>query len=147
MSIDRLPRSTQVLVVGGGPAGAASAWHCARAGLEVTLVDRARFPRAKPCAEYVSPEGTRILSAMGALQALESRAAPLTGMQVHAPSGDIIRGDFIAKHRFRGFRDEGLGIRRQVMDAIVLDCARDAGVQVIEGAKVDDVLRDDAGRV
>ena len=62
-----VPRSTQVLVVGGGPAGSSTAWHLATAGLDVTLVDRAQFPRAKPCAEYVSPEGARILHAMGAL--------------------------------------------------------------------------------
>jgi flavin-dependent dehydrogenase len=68
----------QVLVVGGGPAGSSAAWHCAHAGLDVCVVDRARFPRAKPCAEYVSPEGSRILHAMGALESLEARAAHLT---------------------------------------------------------------------
>lgn len=46
----------QVIVVGGGPAGASAAWHCAQAGLSVCLVDRARFPRSKPCAEYLSPK-------------------------------------------------------------------------------------------
>ena len=147
MSSDWLPRSTQVLVVGGGPAGAASAWHCAQAGLEVVLVDRAQFPRPKPCAEYVSPEGARILSAMGALELLESRAAALTGMQVHAPSGDIIRGEFIATHGFRGFRDRGLGLRREILDQIVLDRARAAGVHVVERTKVEDLLRDDSGRI
>src|SRR5687768_1285172 len=100
------PDSTQVLVVGGGPAGASSAWHLAKAGLEVTLVDRAHFPRSKPCAEYISPEGARILDAMGALDALEARhSSALTGMEVHAPSGDVIHGEFVAQHGFRGFRD------------------------------------------
>ena len=147
MSTDRLPRSTQVLVVGGGPAGASSAWHCAQAGLDVVLIDRARFPRAKPCAEYVSPEGSRILSAMGALELLEARAAALTGMDVHAPSGERIHGEFVARHGFRGFRDRGLGVRREVLDTIVLDRARAGGVHVVEGVKVDDVSRDASGRV
>ncbi len=141
-----LPRSTQVLVVGGGPAGSATAWYCAQAGLDVLLVDRARFPRAKPCAEYVSPEGARILSAMGALPAVERQAADLTGMLVHAPSGAQIHGEFVALHGFRGFRDRGLGIRREVLDALLLDCARAAGVQVLEHVKVNDVVRDAHGR-
>lgn len=136
-----LPHSTSVLVVGGGPAGTSTAWHLASAGVDVTLVDRAHFPRAKPCAEYVSPEGARILSAMGALDALEhGAAAALTGMEVHAPSGDVIRGEFVAQHGFRGFRDRGLGVRREILDTLLMERARAAGVRVIEGAKVESLL-------
>jgi menaquinone-9 beta-reductase len=137
----------QVLVVGGGPAGSSAAWHCARAGLDVCVVDRARFPRSKPCAEYVSPEGSRILHAMGALDTLEARAAHLTGMVVHAPSGDRIHGEFVARHGFRGFRDKGLGVRREVLDTVLLDRARHAGVLVQEQAKVEALLTGAGGRV
>ncbi|HYW32366.1 MAG TPA: FAD-dependent oxidoreductase [Gemmatimonas sp.] len=141
-----LPDATQVLVVGGGPAGASTAWHLASAGLTVTLVDRARFPRSKPCAEYISPEGARILSAMGALDALEARhSSALTGMQVHAPSGDIIHGEFVAQHGFRGFRDRGLGVRRETLDTLLLDRARAAGVRVVEGAKLETLLTNATG--
>lgn len=137
----------QVLVVGGGPAGSAAAWHCARAGLDVCVVDRAQFPRAKPCAEYVSPEGSRILHAMGALDTLESRAAHLSGMVVHAPSGDRIHGEFVARHGFKGFRDKGLGIRREVLDTVLLERARVAGAAVVERAKVEQLLVDGDGQV
>ncbi len=137
----------QVLVVGGGPAGSSAAWHCAMAGLDVWLVDRARFPRAKPCAEYVSPEGSRLLHAMGALDTLEAQSAHLTGMVVHAPSGERIHGEFVARHGFRGFRDKGLGVRREMLDTVLLQCARDAGVTVIEEAKVESLTRDEGGAV
>lgn len=137
----------QVLVVGGGPAGSSAAWHCAQAGLEVCLVDRARFPRAKPCAEYVSPEGSRILHAMGALETLEVQAAQLDGMVVHAPSGDRIHGEFVARHGFRGFRDRGLGIRREILDTVLLERARAAGVRVVEQAKVEQLVLDPNGTV
>ena len=139
--------SVPVLIVGGGPAGSSAAWHCAQAGLEVCLVDRARFPRAKPCAEYVSPEGSRILHAMGALDTLEQQAALLTGMVVHAPSGARIHGEFVARHGFRGFRDKGLGIRREILDTVLLERARAAGVTVLEDAKVESLTQDGTGRV
>jgi flavin-dependent dehydrogenase len=117
------------------------------AGLDVCLVDRARFPRAKPCAEYVSPEGSRLLHAMGALETLEAQAAHLTGMVVHAPSGERIHGEFVARHGFRGFRDKGLGVRREILDTVLLRRARDAGVTVIEEAKVESLTHDDVGAV
>jgi len=120
----------------------------ARAGVDVLVVDRARFPRPKPCAEYLSPQASRLLEAMGALERVErSGAAQLSGISVRAPSGDIIRGDFIASHGFRGFRDRGLSVRREVLDAILLDCAREAGARVSEGMRVTDVVRDGTQRV
>jgi menaquinone-9 beta-reductase len=132
-----------VLVVGGGPAGASVAFALARRGVEVLVVDRARFPRPKPCAEYLSPEASRILADMGALDAIEATgAAALAGIRVRAPNGSTIAGDFIAKHGFRGFRDRGLSVRREVLDAILLDRARAAGAHVLEGVRVTDIVRE-----
>ena len=44
-----------VIVVGGGPAGSTCAWQLTRAGLDVVVLDRARFPRDKPCAGWITP--------------------------------------------------------------------------------------------
>jgi len=126
-----------VLVVGAGPAGSSTAWHLAREGASVTVLDRARFPREKPCAEYLSPEASRILSAMGALDACESAgAAHLAGMVIRAPNGARIRGEFAAAHGFRAFRDRGLALQRRVLDSILLERARAAGTEVREGEQV-----------
>jgi menaquinone-9 beta-reductase len=125
-----------VLVIGGGPAGTSTAFALAGQGARVTLVDRAHFPRPKPCAEYLSPEASRILEAMGALQAVESSgAARLRGIIVRAPNGAEIRGEFIAEHAYTPFRDRGLSVRREVLDKVLLDCARNAGVDVREGVR------------
>ena len=132
-----------VIVCGGGPAGSSAAWHLARAGARVTLLDRARFPREKPCAEYLSPEASRILDAMGVLERCErAGAAHLAGMAIRAPSGARAEGTFAASHAYRGFRDRGLALRRIHLDPILLDAARGAGVEVIEAEQVTDVIRE-----
>src|SRR5262245_2575075 len=137
-----------VLIVGGGPAGSSLAFALARAGIDVHVVDRARFPRPKPCAEYLSPEASRILDEMGALHRVEqSGAAALSGIRVRAPNGAVIAGDFVAGHGFRGFRDRGLSVRREVLDAILLDCARAAGARITEGTRITGLVQDAVRRV
>jgi flavin-dependent dehydrogenase len=134
---------TEILIVGGGPAGASVASALARRGVDALIVDRARFPRPKPCAEYLSPEASRILADMGALERVErTGAAALAGIRVRAPNGAVIAGDFLSSHGFRGFRDRGLSVRREVLDDILLDCARQAGARATEGLRATDVLHD-----
>jgi menaquinone-9 beta-reductase len=47
---------TDVLIIGGGPAGAACAWQLSRHDIPCIILDRADFPRAKPCAGWITPE-------------------------------------------------------------------------------------------
>lgn len=129
-----------VVVVGGGPAGAGTAFQLARRGARVTLLERSRFPRSKPCAECLSPQATRILRDMGVLESLEHRGAWLKGMAVRAPNGVTMRGDYAAAHGFRAPRDAGLAIRREILDDALIGAARAAGADVREGARVTDVI-------
>jgi menaquinone-9 beta-reductase len=132
-----------VLVVGGGPAGATTAALLARAGLHVVVADRARFPRAKACAEFLSPEAARILDRLGVLGEVERAShARLTGLMVRAPSGCVVRGDYVAAHGFRAFREHAFALPRTTLDPILLDRARCEGAHVVEGARVTDVLRE-----
>ena len=141
------PRCADVVIVGGGPAGSSLAFNLARAGIRVLIVDRAHFPRSKPCAEYLSPQASRVLADMGVLSEIEhSGAAQLAGMVIRAPSGEHVVGEFEGCS-VKGFRDRGLSVRREVLDAIVLRGARAAGADVREGVRVVDVVRDDSGRV
>jgi geranylgeranyl reductase family protein len=137
-----------VIVAGGGPAGSATAFFLARRGLRVAVLDRAVFPRDKPCADYLSPQASRLLNAMGVEDAVQDAgAARLNGMVVRAPNGVELRGDFIASHGYQGFRDCGVAIRRTLLDLILLRAAKDAGASVIEEARVTGLLRNPAGAV
>ena len=65
--------TTDVLVVGGGPAGAAAAYWLARHGHDVTVVERKTFPREKTCGDGLTPRAVKQLADMG----LEPRAQPV----------------------------------------------------------------------
>ena len=49
-------QTADAIVVGGGPAGSSCAWKLREAGLDVIVLDRAKFPRCKLCAGWVTPE-------------------------------------------------------------------------------------------
>lgn len=138
---------TDVLIVGGGPAGSATAMLLARAGVDVMLVERARFPRHKPCAEYMSPGTVRLLHDLGAGPRVEAAAgARLHGFVMDAHGQSAMQGRFGRADGWQTAPRYGLGISRAVMDAILLDLAREAGVEVREGVRVTDVMRE-GGRV
>lgn len=58
-------RDADVVVVGAGPAGSATAYHLARTGLDVALLEKAAFPREKVCGDGLTPRAVRSLTAMG----------------------------------------------------------------------------------
>ena len=122
------------VVVGAGPAGSATALLLARAGAKVLMLDRAKFPREKPCSEYLSPETTRVLERLGTdvLDAVAAAApAHLTGMRVVAPSGKNVVG------RFETF---SYALPRTKFDSILRDAAERAGAEVRERVKVEELI-------
>jgi geranylgeranyl reductase family protein len=131
------------LVVGAGPAGAATAILLAEQGFSVVLLDRARFPRDKICGEYLSPEGARILDRLGVLSTVEARGArPLRGMRILAPDGTLLVGDYPADGPWHGYRPHAVAVRRRVLDQALVERAREVGVSVREGVRVVDLLHD-----
>ena len=134
---------TDLLVIGGGPAGAATAARAARVGLSVIVVDRARFPRDKPCAEYLSPEASRDLEDLGVLAAIEAAgAAKLHGFRLVSDDGAAVCGRF-ANTSFTPYRPFGYALPRLTLDALLLDAARSAGAEVREGVALDRLTFED----
>jgi flavin-dependent dehydrogenase len=119
----------EVIVVGGGPAGSATALLLARAGHSVLLLDKASFPRHKACSEYINAGGVAALDELGVLdEVLAAGAHRLTEMRIHSPEG----GQFAARFDRAAPGRHALGLSRYRLDAILLDAARAAGVTVME---------------
>jgi geranylgeranyl reductase family protein len=134
------------IVVGAGPAGAATALLLARAGHRVLLLERAAFPRDKPCSESLNPGAVAALRRLGPDVfggVLAAGPARLAGFRVHAPSGRSMLGRYPAHDGAPAF---GLALPRRVLDAILLAAAARAGVDVRERSAVEDVARE-AGAV
>ena len=132
-----------VIVVGAGPAGAASAILLAERGWSVTLLDKAAFPRPKICGEYLSPESARILDRLGVLKAVdEAGALPLRGMKIVAPDGTVIIGSYPTTGPWPSHRDYALAIVRERLDQILVARARSLPVDVRERHRVTGLLRE-----
>jgi len=124
------------VVVGGGPAGATVGSLLARAGHRVLILDRAIFPRKKPCGEALNPGAVRELAALGLLEAvLDLPHAPLGGWRIESGGGVGFQGRFPP-----GIR--GIGVDRSLLDDLLLQRARLAGAMVATGVKVVDLVRE-----
>ena len=124
-----------VLVVGLGPAGAATGIRLARAGLDLIAIDRAAFPRDKACSEYMSPETVRHLDQLGVLAQLEPQGVPLHGATVIGARGTTLIGLF-REAGVTPFRPTGLSLARRILDAALVDEARRRGVRILERTRL-----------
>jgi flavin-dependent dehydrogenase len=120
-----------VLVAGAGPAGLATAIHCAQAGLSVTVAEPRPGPIDKACGEGLMPATVRRLAAIGVVPA----GWPLHGIR-------YLDARCRADARFR--RGAGMGVRRTSLQQALAARAAALGVAVVP-ARVADVTQDAAG--
>ncbi len=109
----------EFVVVGAGPAGAATALRLARLGGQVVLVDRARFPRDKVCGGCLSPMAQRELAALG----------------IEAPGEPVHTMGFCAGGRRGRVPVRLRAITRRALDQCLVERAVEAGVQFRDGVR------------
>jgi flavin-dependent dehydrogenase len=128
-------RDADVVVVGSGPAGAATAILLAEQGLETVVLDRARFPRPKICGENLSPEAARILDRTGVLKQVDAVAAPLRGMRITAPDGRVVTGSYRAVGAWQPYRQHAMAVPRFTLDAILAERVRALPIDLREDTR------------
>lgn len=128
-----------VAIAGAGPAGSSAAIHLAMRGLSVLLVEQKKFPRAKLCGEFISPECLRHFEELGVSdRMLSGGGARLTKTVFYSRSGRSLE---IASEWFR-HNSSALGLSRSEMDQNLLTRAKEVGVTVIEGAQASGLIID-----
>lgn len=119
---------TDVLVVGGGPAGSAAAITAARAGLDVTLVDKATFPREKCCGDGLTTLALRLLARLGLDPAAVPNWFDVHDVVLRSPAGHVT-----ALELPRGRGAFAAVTPRVELDGALLDLAGAAGAKVHDG--------------
>jgi len=126
-----------VIIAGGGPAGASAAIHLAHGGVCVLLIEQKKFPRPKLCGEFISPECQTHFEKLGVAGAMISSGPALLNETVFYSS----QGHHVAvpSSWFGGGR-AAFGLSRAVMDEVLLRSAEENGVVVHEGASITEPL-------
>jgi flavin-dependent dehydrogenase len=128
-----------VAIAGAGPAGALAAALLAKAGLRVSVFDRARFPRHKLCGDTLNPGALAVLRRHADVSSLIAGSDPIDGMLLTGPGGVRVRAEY-------GGGIAGRSVTRKVLDQWLVDRAVAAGARFEEVAPVRDVHSSD-GRV
>jgi flavin-dependent dehydrogenase len=141
VSAGQLAMSCDVIVVGGGPAGFATAIGCAEAGLRVYVLDRSTFPRS--CVgETAHPGVEPLFERLGiAEDVTKAQFVRHTGIWMrHGLETEFVRFGGTTRRPWRGFQ-----LYRPEFDQILMNRARKLGVRFVEGCVPTDANSDTSG--
>ena len=132
--------SADVVVVGAGPGGSSTAYHLARAGLDVILLEKSPFPRDKICGDGLTPAAVHELIAMGVDTTGWMRNRGLTVIG----GGHTVHMDWPDQKSLPGY---GMTRARMDLDHALAQRAVEAGARLYEGVTVVGAIQDGSGRV
>ncbi len=123
-----------IVIVGASVAGSAAAVQLARRGYRVELLERASFPRRKPCGEGLFSGGAHELKLLGVLDDVTAGSAPLSSMRFRL-------GDAVVEAPLPVTPEPHLGVRRDLLDQRLIAAAAEAGAKVSTGVQVRKLVR------
>ena len=122
------------IVIGAGPAGTTVSTLLANEGYRILLLEKSRFPREKLCGEFITPECLNVFDRLDVRRRLfEEGAQLIRNFTLYAPDG---RGIEVPMEWVAAGHQHAISMTRARMDMILLERAREAGVEVREGFHV-----------
>jgi geranylgeranyl reductase family protein len=121
---------TDVLVVGAGPGGSAAAYFLARHGIDVTVIEKATFPREKVCGDGLTPRSVKAIQDMG-VDTDDPRFEKVIGMRVHSRRTTVQ----LPWPDLTSFPPFGLVMPRDGFDHLLAQRAVKAGASLLEGTE------------
>lgn len=133
--------SADVIVVGAGPGGSATAAYLATAGLDVVLLEKATFPRDKICGDGLTPRAVRELAQLGVSTRQEDGWIRNKGLRI-VGGGRRFELDWPETDHYPPY---GMVRPRKVLDHLLAQHAVSRGARLLEGMNVTGALRAQGG--
>ncbi|HEY2129189.1 MAG TPA: geranylgeranyl reductase family protein [Streptosporangiaceae bacterium] len=138
-----VPQEADVIVVGAGPAGSATACYLARAGIDVLVLEKATFPREKVCGDGLTPRAVKALVGMGVPIGEQDGWLQNKGLRI---IGGGVRLE-LPWPELSSYPGYGLVRSRLDFDETLARTAQKAGARLLEGVTVTAPVLDDSGRI
>lgn len=129
--------STDILIVGGGPAGSTVALYLSKLGFDIAIVEKKVFPREVLCGEFLSKEVTDVLKDLNIFDDfLSLKPNKLKSFRAIDDSGIELKSDL---------NFDAYPMKRSVFDSFLLEKAKSRNVKVIQPAEVISITKNNSG--
>lgn len=129
-------QTTDILIIGGGPAGSTTALYLSQLGLDITLIEKKTFPRETLCGEFLSKEVTDILNELNLFNDfLSLKPNKLKSFRAIDDSGI----ELISKLSFDAY-----AMKRSIFDSLLIEKAKERKVNIIQPAEVKSIIKSDS---
>lgn len=132
-----IEQKTDILIVGGGPAGSTTALYLSQLGFDITVIEKKKFPRETLCGEFLSKEVVEVMKDLNIFQDfLSLNPNSLKSFCAIDESGIELRSVL---------KFDAYAMKRSVFDSFLLDKARARNVKVIQPAEVISITKTKSG--